>query len=92
MIEKLVDQCIDKVVDFCSLPENRCRIEEKIVRPLGEYSFRQFSWIARMFQVLASLVVFQTILLVWLAFIAIRERPAAAAAATAAAAAATAVV
>jgi hypothetical protein len=62
----VVQQIIEKFVDFCMQDENRLALENKLVRPLLEYLTARFQWTLKAFQALTVLVAIQTFLLVWL--------------------------
>lgn len=65
MMDQLLDSIVTKAVDYCSIEENR----KKIIKPLEESIGIRFMWIVRCFEVIASLAMVQTILLVWILFL-----------------------
>ena len=64
----VVQQLIEKFVEYCSKDDTREALERKLVRPLLEYLTERFSWTLRAFQALTVLVAIQTVLLIWLLF------------------------
>ena len=64
----VVQQLIEKFVDYCSQDETRVALERKLLRPLTEYLTERFHWTLKAFQALTVLVAIQTVLLIWLLF------------------------
>ena len=64
----VVQQLVEKFVDYCSQDETRQAIEAKLLRPVTAYLAEKFHWTLKAFQALTVLVAVQTILLVWLLF------------------------
>lgn len=64
----VVQQLIEKFVEYCSQDETRTTLERKLVKPLLEYLTERFHWTLKAFQALTLLVAVQTLLLVWLLF------------------------
>jgi hypothetical protein len=62
----VVQQLIEKFVDYCSQDETRLALERKLLNPVVEYLSEKFHWTLKAFQVLTLLVAIQTMLLVWL--------------------------
>lgn len=64
----VVQQLIEKFVDYCSQDETREALERKLLKPVTEYLGKQFHWTLKAFQALTVLVAIQTCLLIWLLF------------------------
>lgn len=62
----VVQQIIEKFVDFCMQDDNRAALETKLLRPVLEYLAARFQWTLKAFQALTVLVAIQTFLLIWL--------------------------
>lgn len=62
----VVQQLIEKFVEYCSKDETRLALESKLLRPLTQYLTERFHWTLKAFQALTVLVAIQTFLLVWL--------------------------
>lgn len=62
----VVQQLIEKFVEYCSQDETRLALESKLVRPLTQYLTERFHWTLKAFQALTVLVAIQTFLLIWL--------------------------
>lgn len=62
----VVQQIIEKFVDYCSRDEVREEVERKLLKPLLEYLGERFHWTLKAFQALTVLVALQTLLLLWL--------------------------
>lgn len=73
----VVQQLIEKFVDYCSQDETRSALERKLLKPVTEYLAEKFHWTLKAFQALTVLVLVQTVLLVWLLFRSYRVLPAA---------------
>ena len=59
--------------EFWNRDDTRAAFEAKVVTPLIRYLGGRFSWIVRMFQIVAVLVMVQTAVLMWLLFREIRK-------------------
>lgn len=57
---------LNKVVDYCSTAEVRQELNDKVLNPLLAHAGERFAWAARLFQIVAALVLVQTLLLLWL--------------------------
>lgn len=66
MMSTLLDDALTKVVDYCSKDETRERLESKVLVPAVTYLADKFSWTVRLFQVVALLVLIQTVILLWI--------------------------
>lgn len=64
----VVQQLIEKFVDYCSQDDTRLALERKFLKPLVEYLSERFRWTLKAFQALTVLVAIQTLLLLWLLF------------------------
>lgn len=64
----VVQQLIEKFVEYCSKEETRTALESKLLRPVIEYLSERFHWTLKAFQALTVLVAIQTLLLIWLLF------------------------
>jgi hypothetical protein len=64
----VVQQLIEKFVDYCSRDETRVQLESKLLGPITQYLAERFHWTLKAFQALTVLVAVQTFLLVWLLF------------------------
>lgn len=64
----VVQQLVEKFVEYCSQDETRQALERKLLKPVIEYLSERFHWTLKAFQALAVLVAIQTLLLVWLLF------------------------
>ena len=64
----VLQQFIEKFVDYCSQDETKQAIEAKVLRPITAYLAEKFHWTLKAFQALTVLVAVQTVLLVWLLF------------------------
>lgn len=62
----VVQQLIEKFVEYCQKEETRLTIESKLLKPITEYLAERFAWTLRAFQALTVLVAIQTVLLIWL--------------------------
>ncbi len=62
----VVQQFVEKFVEYCSKDETRTALERKLLQPLLEYLTERFAWTLRAFQALTVLVAIQTLLLIWL--------------------------
>ena len=62
----VVQQLIEKFVDYCSQDETRQALESKLIKPVTDYLAERFHWTLKAFQALTLLVALQTILLIWL--------------------------
>ncbi len=64
----VLEQLIEKFVDYCSKEETRSALESKLLRPVIAYLSERFHWTLKAFQALTVLVAIQTLLLIWLLF------------------------
>lgn len=64
MIQEVLDQVFDKASEWCSNPENSSKITEKVVAPILHSLAERFQWLFSIIQILAALIVVQTILIV----------------------------
>ena len=64
----MLSSVVDHLVEYCNKQETREALESKVLTPFVRYLAERFSWGVRMFQVVAVLVLVQTVLLVWLLF------------------------
>lgn len=64
MIQDVLDQVFDKASEWCSKPENTSRITEKLLTPILQSLRERFQWLFSIIQVLAVLIIVQTVLLV----------------------------
>ncbi len=64
---------LDGVIEYCNRDDTRAAFEAKIVSPVLGYLGDRFSWMVRMFQVVAVLVMVQTAMLLWLLYREIRK-------------------
>lgn len=64
MLEQVFDQLLAKVADYLTNEENIQSLESKLLVPLTQYVSMRFAWIVRSVQVLATLVLVQTLILV----------------------------
>ena len=62
----VVQQLIEKFVDYCSQDDTRLALERKLLKPVIEYLTERFRWTLKAFQALTVLVAIQTFLLIWL--------------------------
>ena len=72
----VVQQLIEKFVEYCSQDDTRVALERKLLKPVIEYLTDRFHWTLKAFQALTVLVAIQTLLLVWLLFRSYRGTPA----------------
>ena len=71
----VVQQLIEKFVEYCSQDDTRTALEHKLLRPVIEYLSERFRWTLKAFQALTILVAIQTMLLIWLLFRSFTPRP-----------------
>lgn len=71
----MLGQLIQSVVDLCNREDTREVLETRVVTPLVHYLAERFAWTVRLFQVVAVLVFFQTIILLWLLMREVRRPP-----------------
>lgn len=64
----VVQQLVEKFVEYCSQDDNREALERKLLQPVTGYLSERFAWTLRAFQALTVLVAVQTFLLIWLLF------------------------
>lgn len=62
----VLQQLVEKFVEYCSQDETRLALERKLLKPVIEYLTERFSWTLKAFQALTVLVAVQTCLLIWL--------------------------
>jgi hypothetical protein len=72
----VLQQFVEKFVEYCSTDENRQALEKKVLLPILEYLGDRFHWTLKAFQALTVLVFIQTVLLIWLLFRTWSLRPA----------------
>lgn len=65
-VDGLLRATLTKVVTYCSQPEVRRELDDKLLTPLLAHAGARFAWAARLFQVVAALVLVQTLLLLWM--------------------------
>ena len=66
MLDKLFDSVVHNVTEYCSREDTRRRLEAQVLAPLLSYLGERFAWGVRLFQVVAVLVLIQTLVLLWL--------------------------
>jgi hypothetical protein len=66
VVSQVLDSVVDKVVEYCSRDDTRSRLEAKVLAPAVRYVADKFAWGVRVFQVVAVLVLIQTLVLLWL--------------------------
>lgn len=71
----VIQQLVEKFVEYCSQDETRMALENKVLRPITVYLSEKFHWTLKAFQALTVLVAVQTVLLVWLLFRSYRPSP-----------------
>lgn len=64
----VLEQIVDKFVEYCSKDETRTVLESKLLQPVIAYLTERFHWTLKAFQALTVLVAIQTLLLIWLLF------------------------
>jgi hypothetical protein len=64
MIQDVLDQVFEKASEWCSNPENSSKITEKVVTPILVSLAERFQWLFSVIQILAALIVIQTVLTV----------------------------
>ena len=69
----MLDALLDSLTDYCSKQETRAALESRVLAPVTQYLAARFSWTVRLFQVVAVLVLIQTIILLWLLFREVRR-------------------
>jgi hypothetical protein len=65
-MNQVIESVVSKVVEVCCKDETRSKLEDKVLAPAVAYVADRFSWGVRVFQVVAVLVLIQTVLLLWL--------------------------
>lgn len=65
-VDSLLRAALAKVVAYCSQAEVRRELDDKLLTPLLAHASARFAWAARLFQVVAALVLVQTLLLLWM--------------------------
>jgi len=63
MIETLIDQSIERFIDYCGKEENLEVLHQRIVMPFLKHITVRFSWIILSVQFMTALVLLQTVLL-----------------------------
>jgi hypothetical protein len=66
VVHQVLDSVLTKVVDYCGQERTREQLEAKVLAPAIKYIADRFSWGVRIFQVVAVLVLIQTVILLWL--------------------------
>lgn len=66
VVHQVFDSVVDKVVEYCSREDTRSQLEAKVLAPAMRYVADKFAWGVRIFQVVAVLVLIQTLVLLWL--------------------------
>lgn len=62
----VLDSVVGRVVEYCSRDETKAQFESKVLGPAMRYLADKFSWSVRVFQIVAVLVLIQTVILLWL--------------------------
>ena len=75
VLHGVLDNLVDNVVAYCSRDEIRARLETGVLQPLTRYLADKCVWGVRLFQVVAVLVLVQTLLLLWLLARELRRPP-----------------
>lgn len=57
---------VAKVVEYCSREDTKAQFESRVIGPATRYMADKFSWSVRVFQIVAVLVLIQTLILLWL--------------------------
>ena len=57
---------VGKVVEYCSREDTKAAFETRVIGPATRYLADKFSWSVRVFQIVAVLVLIQTLILLWL--------------------------
>lgn len=65
MIQEVLDQVFEKASEWCTKPENTSRITEKLLTPILQSLAERFQWLFSVIQILAALIVVQTVLLIF---------------------------
>ena len=65
-VDAVLRAAMAKVVAYCSQPDVRRELDDKLLSPLLAHAGERFAWAARLFQVVAALVLVQTLLLLWM--------------------------
>jgi len=68
MIDTLLDQVLQKGVEYCSKEENRKVLEDTLLVPIIQHISVRFAWLLYSFQTMALLLLIQTCLVVYLVF------------------------
>lgn len=71
----VIQQLVEKFVEYCSQDETREALERKLLQPLTQYLSERFAWTLKAFQALTVLVAIQTLLLIWLLFRSFKTGP-----------------
>ena len=69
----MMERLLEGFADYWNRDDTRAAFEAKIVTPFLRYLGDRFSWMVRMFQIVAVLVMVQTAMLLWLLFREIRK-------------------
>lgn len=62
----VLDSVVSKVLDYCAKEETRARLESEVLAPVLKYMTDKFAWGVRIFQLVAVLVLIQTIILLYM--------------------------
>lgn len=65
-VHAVLDDVMGKIVDYCSRDETKLALESRVVAPALTYLADKFAWGVHVFQIVAVLVLVQTLLLLWL--------------------------
>lgn len=65
-VDGVLRAALARVVAYCSQDDVRRELNDKLLSPLLAHAGERFAWAARLFQVVAALVLVQTMLLLWL--------------------------
>lgn len=60
----MLDQLLDKCVDYVSSDQTRALVQKNVLKPALEYVQAECSWLVRLLHGIAGLLVIQTLLLV----------------------------
>ena len=64
---------LDSVLDYCAREETR-RALDPLLRRAREYVAGELGWVVRALQALGAVIALQTLLLLWLLWIAVRRQ------------------
>lgn len=68
MISDILDQLVEKSVEYCKKEENMKKMEDAFLSPIILHISRRFLWLQYSFQTMAILIVIQTLLLIYIIF------------------------